>query len=90
MPGQTCTDDGRCLDGKPLCNDDKDCSEVEVCKDRECVAKCNENKDCKVGESCSIEGKCVPLACEITSDCKTNQICLQGNCVQEPKGKSDM
>ncbi|MEM9865570.1 MAG: nidogen-like domain-containing protein, partial [Myxococcota bacterium] len=73
-PGQTCTDEGRCIDDG--C-EDVECGLGERCSAGECVGACDDIV-CPTGQTC-IGGRCSDLCESIVCD-EACQLCENGGC----------
>jgi len=72
---------GKCL---PRCKEDKDCpTKGQICRDMKCK-NCQSDTDC--GDRLKCEAKlCVPRKCELHSDCRSDELCVQKTCAYVPK-----
>lgn len=85
-----CSADQRCRRGAcgPLCLDDTDCGDTQVClTNGTCGARpeCTSATDCANGFTCN-QGRC---QCEDDSACAANQQCTNGACQTRPRCTDD-
>ncbi len=71
-------------DAAPVCVEDGDCPEGDICDSPEgeaaCVPGCREDETCGVGEVCQ-ESVCVE-GCRADEGCRDREICEEGACVR--------
>ena len=84
-----CSVDQRCRRGAcgPICLEDTDCGEAQVCRGGLCAARpeCSVDTDCASGFSCTAD------RCQCLSDasCGSNQQCTGGACVTRERCTAD-
>jgi hypothetical protein len=79
--GKCICQEGLCVSKIPICENDDECEENELCIDNKCRKACEEQTDCEQGYYCSEDGICIP-ECEIDTDCSEGNVCIDNKCIQ--------